>query len=84
MSEHSEFCLMQSGARWTGGSGKGELTAYGNGECVKFISMKVWGLLQVYQGFCLGWAEVTLGVKWGGVVVVRIIPPSLQLIPCEI
>ncbi len=60
------------------------LTGYGNGDCVKFISMKAWGLLTVYQGFYLWWARVALGVKWGGVVAVRILPPSLQLIPCEI
>ena len=28
------------------------MTAYGNGECVKFISLKALGLLAVYQGFC--------------------------------
>ena len=34
------------------------LTAYGNSDCVKFISMKAWGVLAVYQGFYLGWARV--------------------------
>ena len=53
MSENSESCWMQSGDKWKGGSGKGELTGYGNGECVKIISMKAWGLLPVYQGFYL-------------------------------
>jgi len=33
------------------------MTAYGNGECVKFISVKAWGVLVVYQGFCLGWGD---------------------------
>jgi hypothetical protein len=37
------------------------LTAYGNGYCVKFIRMKAWWLLAVYQGFCLGWDRVALG-----------------------
>jgi len=31
------------------------MTGYGNGECVKFISMQAWGVLAVYQWFCLGW-----------------------------
>ena len=28
------------------------MTAYGNGECVKFISIEAWWLLQVYQWIC--------------------------------
>jgi hypothetical protein len=39
------------------------MTAYGNGECVKFISMKALWLLAVYQEFYLGWARVGLGVR---------------------
>jgi hypothetical protein len=39
------------------------MTGYGNGECVKFILILVSGLLAVYQGFCLGWARVALGVR---------------------
>ena len=54
MSEDSEAYWMQSGDRWTESLGLGELTAYGNGDCVKFISMKEWWLLAVYQGFCFG------------------------------
>jgi hypothetical protein len=34
------------------------MTACGNGECVKFISMKAWWLLPVYQRFCLAMANV--------------------------
>ena len=34
------------------------MTAYGNGECVKFISMKVWWLLPVYRGVYFRWARV--------------------------
>jgi len=40
------------------------MTAYGNGDCVKFISMKAWLHLALYQRFCLGWAGVALGVRW--------------------
>jgi hypothetical protein len=39
------------------------MTAYGTADCVEFIRMKAWWLLLVYQEFCFGWAEVTLGVK---------------------
>jgi len=39
------------------------MTAYGNGECVNFIRMKVCGVLLVYQWFFLGWERVSLGVR---------------------
>ena len=34
------------------------ITAYGNGDCVKIISVKAWWLLAVYQGFYLGESEL--------------------------
>ena len=33
------------------------MTAYGNGEWVKFISIEAWWLLAVYQGFYLQWGK---------------------------
>ena len=53
MSEQCIACWMLTGVGWAGSSAWGVLTTYGNGECVKFISMKAWGLLVVYQGFYL-------------------------------
>ena len=47
MSEHSEPCWITAGDRWTKGEAWGVMTAYGNGECVKFTRIEAWGLLAV-------------------------------------